>query len=646
MDKCKPSHRGIGECAPLHDLSIDAIDENKYLVILHHHLQHYISNRAIDYDNLRSYPSILFGIETAILSYEACLRGDNMKLFNTHFTQLGAGIPINGLIWMADFETMKFQIQQKLKMGFKCIKIKIGAIDWDKEIQLISQIREHYTWKDIEIRVDANGAFHPDDALDKLQQLAQLDIHSIEQPIRAKQRKALRKLCEDTPIPIALDEELIGNYTINEKAQLLDEICPQYIILKPSLHGGLYGCNEWISLAHDRNIGYWVTSALESDIGLNAIAGWTSTLLQSNYPPSTQHQGLGTGQLFMNNYPLSPLNIHGECLYWGNEADRKFCEEVNEFKHEWHCNSSTIVVNTSGSTGIPKTVHLSKAGMSKSAKRTCDLFVFNQGDTALLCMPIKYIGAKMVAVRAWERGMHLVLSAPSLTPLAHLRSHVDFICMTPLQASETLRHSHQKKLLAQCKVLLLGGGPISSTLEEKLKLLPCAVWSSYGMTETYSHIALRRVNGLSQSKYYQPLPGVCVSLNSAGALIIHDKYTGIGPLETNDTVEILPSGHFLPTGRLDNVVNCGGIKHSLELIENKLSDFPYPFFLTKRPDDKFGEIIVMVHESNLKASAIDAYCRKILNKYEIPKDFVKVEKLPLTENGKPQRWIFYQKNTN
>ena len=641
MDDSTPSHRGIGECAPLHDLSIDAMDEKEYLNVLTTHLDRYIATGTLDSEALRAYPSMLFGIETAILSYKASLRGDFMTLYDTPFTRSGEGIPINGLIWMGDFEKMKSQIEDKLKLGFKCIKIKIGAIDWDKEIHLISQIRNIYSRQDIKIRVDANGAFSPDEALDKLKQLAQYDIHSIEQPIRANQRQAMYDLCSETPIPIALDEELIGNYTYEEKAQLLDDIRPQYIILKPSLHGGIAGCEEWIALARERQIGYWVTSALESDIGLNAIAGWTSSLLQSPYPPTTLHQGLGTGQLFVNNYARTPLRIEGERLYWGRTEDRQFRQEIKKIKEEWHSDSTSITLHTSGSTGTPKEIVVPKVGMEKSAQRTIDFFKFQPGETALLCMPLKYVGAKMVAIRAWMSGMQLLGVSPSLHPFAHLRQPVDFVSLTPLQAYETLQVPRERKLLAGCKNVLLGGGAISPELQQMLDQLPSAVWSSYGMTETYSHIALRHINGTDATPHYQTLPGVHLFTASSGALIIHDTHTGVGPLTTNDMVEMIGEDKFIPLGRLDNIVNCGGIKHTLDTLEMQLNDFPHPFFLAKRQDEKFGEIIVMIYEAKQTYEDSKSFCSTRLHKHAVPKDFIRVDKLPLNENGKPQRWKFF-----
>ncbi len=245
------------------------------------------------------FPSIQIGVEMAFMSLHA---QDPFQLFDTPFTNGKAAIPINGLIWMGDQAFMKQQIKDKLAAGFSCIKMKIGAIDFTSEIALLKKIRLEFNSDEIELRVDANGAFLPEGALEKLKQLATLDIHSIEQPIKQGQLQDMAVLCDQTPLPIALDEELIGVFTSEEKSRLLDTVKPQYIILKPSFIGGFKGTDEWIALAEKRNIGWWVTSALESNIGLNAIAQYTSA------KKSILPQGLGTGSLYTNNIP-SPLVV-------------------------------------------------------------------------------------------------------------------------------------------------------------------------------------------------------------------------------------------------------------------------------------------------------------------------------------------------
>jgi o-succinylbenzoate synthase len=255
---------------------------------------------------LIEFPSIQFGLEMAFLSVS---RQNKFELFPSDFTKGKDSIPINGLIWMGDPVFMKQQIKDKLASGFSCIKLKIGAIDFDNELELIKSIRNEFDAKTIEIRVDANGAFKPNEALEKLKRLSDYNLHSIEQPIRQGQVGDMAQLCSETPLPIALDEELIGVFSVTEKQFLLQTIKPQYIILKPTLVGGFKGSQEWIALAESNQIGWWVTSALESNIGLNAIAQWTYTL-ESQLP-----QGLGTGGLFTNNIQ-SPLVVDsGQLVY-------------------------------------------------------------------------------------------------------------------------------------------------------------------------------------------------------------------------------------------------------------------------------------------------------------------------------------------
>lgn len=294
---------GVGECAPLPALSCDDLPD--YETILEDVCRKTSAEGEIDYEALRPYPSMLFGLETAF----AHLRAGNLCLWHTLFSEGKAGIPINGLIWMGNFDEMYRRIEEKMRLGFRCIKVKIGAIDFGKELELLGHIRRHFTPEQIELRVDANGAFTPADAFHKLKQLDEFNLHSIEQPIRAGQWEEMAALCAVSPFPIALDEELIGINDIRKKEELLDTVRPQYIILKPSLHGGLNGAKEWIRLAEKRNIGWWVTSALESNVGLNAIAQWCATLEPS------MPQGLGTGMLFTDNIDY-PLHIQGDCLWF------------------------------------------------------------------------------------------------------------------------------------------------------------------------------------------------------------------------------------------------------------------------------------------------------------------------------------------
>ena len=286
--------KGTGELAPLPDLSCDRnaypdIPEVKRL-----------AEKALPSvlngtwpDDMLSYPALRFALESAVAEAR-----DELSIFNYQFSIPQVSIPINGLVWMSSFEDMLEQVKVKMAIGFRCIKLKIGAIDWQKEIELIRYVRSCFPKEDLQLRVDANGAFSSEWAMDRLTELSKYDIHSIEQPIRQGQWDEMARLCKESPLAIALDEEMIGVNDPKEKARLLDTIHPQYIVLKPTMHGGISGTFEWIDLANKRGINSWITSALESNIGLRSIA----LLAESVYGPNiTFPQGLGTGQLFTDN---------------------------------------------------------------------------------------------------------------------------------------------------------------------------------------------------------------------------------------------------------------------------------------------------------------------------------------------------------
>ncbi|PRP66093.1 o-succinylbenzoate synthase [Nonlabens agnitus] len=297
------SEKGIGECNLFKGLSSD--DRPDYEEQLQWVCDHIGMKPAEISAALQEWPSILFGYEMAMKSLQS---SDPFTLFPSPFTQQQDHIPINGLVWMGDKEFMMRQLEEKLAAGFDCIKLKIGAIDFDAEMQLLKSIRSRFRESEVTIRVDANGAFEPKEALAKLDEIATYKVHSIEQPIQQGQWKEMAALCEKTPVPIALDEELIGLYASEDRARCLDQIQPQYIILKPALVGGFASSREWINLAGERNIGWWMTSALESNIGLNAIAQFTYTLGVS------MPQGLGTGGLYTNNIE-APLQIKNGALH-------------------------------------------------------------------------------------------------------------------------------------------------------------------------------------------------------------------------------------------------------------------------------------------------------------------------------------------
>jgi len=303
---------GVGECGLFRGLSID--DRPDY----EDKLKWVCNNIELGLDILLAktihFPSIQIGLEQAFLSLQST---SPYKLFVSNFTESNKAIYINGLIWMGDREFMNDQIKEKIAQGFRCLKMKIGAIDFATEVQLLASIRKEFSINDIELRVDANGAFKPSEALEKLKILSNYDLHSIEQPIRQGHYQEMALLCEETPLPIALDEELIGVFDVTKRTKMLQIIKPQYIILKPSLVGGFKESLEWIELAKKSGIGWWVTSALESNIGLNAIAQWTATL------KSSMPQGLGTGGLFTNNFD-SPLEVYKGGLYYNKNKNWNF----------------------------------------------------------------------------------------------------------------------------------------------------------------------------------------------------------------------------------------------------------------------------------------------------------------------------------
>lgn len=303
---------GIGECGILRSLSFD--DRPDYEEKLKWVCENIYLGKDKLWEALREFPSIQFGVEMAFRSLAS---EDPFLLFPSEFTRGEAAIPINGLVWMGEKSFMKEQILQKIKDGFRCIKLKIGAIDFETELDLLKYIRKEFSSEEMEIRVDANGAFKPSEALEKLKQLHEYKLHSIEQPIKQGQYEEMAKLCRESPLSIALDEDLIGVTEVTKKQEILQIIKPDYIIFKPSLIGGLRGTREWIDLAKQQEIGWWITSALESNVGLNAIAQYTFT------HDVEMPQGLGTGGLFTNNFE-APLQVKAGKLYYAPGNEWKF----------------------------------------------------------------------------------------------------------------------------------------------------------------------------------------------------------------------------------------------------------------------------------------------------------------------------------
>lgn len=307
---------GIGECALFKGLSID--DKPDYEDKLQWLCNNIQLNKEFLLKKLYEFPSIQFGLEQALLSINS---DDKFELFSSSFTKGKGSIAINGLIWMGNKTFMQKQVKEKLASGFTTIKLKIGAIDFESELNLLKSIRNEFNSKEIELRVDANGAFNSSTALEKLKRLSDLELHSIEQPIKVGQWHEMANLCQNTPLDIALDEELIGVFDKSDKEKMMQTIKPQFIILKPSLIGGFRGSDEWIKIAKNNNVGWWITSALESNIGLNAIAQYAFTL--GNKMP----QGLGTGGLFSNNFN-SPLVVENGALHYKMSSKNKWVDSI------------------------------------------------------------------------------------------------------------------------------------------------------------------------------------------------------------------------------------------------------------------------------------------------------------------------------
>ena len=311
---------------------------------------------------------------------------------------------------------------------------------------------------------------------------------------------------------------------------------------------------------------------------------------------------------------------------------------LDEFLGEWNNDSDYVHVQTSGSTGAPKPMLVEKRLMLNSARITCDFLGLREGDTALLCMSLDYIAGKMMVVRSLERRLQLITVAPSGHPLADLSlqpSALSFAAMVPMQVYNALQVPAECERLKQIRHLIIGGGAIDDALAAALKSFPHHVRSTYGMTETLSHIALRRLNGAEASDYYTPFPSVKVSLNDESCLVIDAPLVCSERLVTNDIAE-LSEGRFRILGRKDNVICSGGIKIQTEQVERQLrSHLSQPFLITKRPDEKFGEVVVLLTEGPVDEAR--AVCERILPKYFQPKAYLHVDKIPLTETGKPAR---------
>ncbi len=604
---CENGITGIGECAPLRGLSLDNFDQ------IESKLEEVCANPKLfinDLSSLKDFPSIRFGLEMACFDLK---NGGGQNYYGSFDS-----IEINGLIWMGNPDFMMGQVEQKLDEGWTCIKLKIGALDFDSELDILRSIRSRFSRDELELRVDINGAFTENDVREKLNRLAEFDLHSIEQPIQPGQWDLLAELCESSPIPIALDEELIPLINDAERIEMLENVNPQYLVLKPSLLGGFSETKKWIRMAKERNIGWWITSALESNIGLNAIAQWTAKMKPDGF------QGLGTGQLFTNNIP-SPLTVKSGKI---STDQSKIWNDVNQFISEWYSTNIEMDLKTSGSTGKPKSISVKKDWMQNSAELTRKTFGLKKGDSALLCMPMKYVAGKMMVVRALELGLDLKVVEPSSNPLKNMDEIIDFAAMVPFQLENSLND------LDQVKTLIVGGGQVSQQLIEKLQKISTQIFETYGMTETLTHVAIKPLNGPNISDLFRALDGIHFEKDDRGCLAIHASALNPVPIVTNDLVELIDENSFRWLGRFDNVINSGGVKIIPELVEAKLlSIIPNNrFFINGESDESLGEKVVLVVEGNVIEISFDS-----LEKFEKPKEIYFISEFLETESGKIRR---------
>ena len=603
---------GIGECAPLPGLSLDDFNQ------IESKLDEVCGNLGLfiqDLSLLQYFPSIRFGLEMEHLDLK---NGGGQTYYDSPFTSSHSPISINGLIWMGDTDFMIPQVEEKLAEGWRCIKIKIGALDFDKECQILRLIRSEFSRDDVELRVDANGAFTENNVKEKLDRLAEFDLYSIEQPIQPGQWDLLSELCQCSSVPIALDEELIPLVEETERIKMLDKANPQYLVLKPSLLGGFYESEKWIQLAEERNINWWITSALESNIGLNAISQWTAKMKPDEF------QGLGTGQLFTNNIP-SPLKVKSGKLY---SDEVPIFQDVNQFISEWMNGNDEMMLQTSGSTGTPKPITVKKDWMKNSARLTGRTFGLKEGDSALLCMPMKYVAGKMMVVRALELELDLKVVEPCSNPLKNINEPINFAAMVPLQLENSLKD------LAKVKKLIVGGGQVNSKLEEKLQSVSTHVYETYGMTETLTHVAIKPLNGPSKSDVFRALDDIHFELDGRGCLVINAPKMNPKPVITNDFIDLVDEKSFRWLGRYDNIINSGGIKIIPEVVEAKLSSIVpnRRFFIAGKSDKSLGEKVVLVVEGK----SMDISC-KSLDKFEQPKEIHFIPEFVETKSGKIHR---------
>ncbi len=607
---------GMGECAPLPGLGLDDISAlEPKLEEVCARIGHYLEmTRAGQAGDLAAFPAIRFALEMALRDLENGGRGVWFPA-----PEPPPRLEINGLVWMGDEDFMRGQIARKLAEGWGCIKIKIGGIDFSRELALLRFIRERKGPDELELRLDANGAFTPEEAPEKLRALAEFAPHSIEQPIAAGQWPQMAELRRVSPVPVALDEELLPLVTAEERAAMLDLVRPHHLVLKPSLLGGFTETERWIGLAESRGIGWWITSALESNAGLAAITQWTQKRAPKGF------QGLGTGALFVNNLPASQQVRRGELIREETPAHAG----AHRFCAEWLGPAETVELRTSGTTGAPRTIRMPKRAMAASARLTAEALNVGAGARALLCLPVHYVAGKMMIVRALVIGWDLRVVEPCANPLAGMDETFDFAAMTPMQLAAALDAGDLEKV----RTLIVGGAPVPPGLAARLRGVRTRVFETWGMTETASHVALRRL-GEEEDAPFTALPGVSFSLDGRGCLVVRAAHLGGEPIRTNDLAGLAGPRAFRWLGRADDVINTGGVKVFPAEVERKLAAAlgGREFFVAGAPDPKLGERVTLFIEGPPEELPEDLFAP--LNRYERPREVRFLPRFRRTASGK------------
>lgn len=634
-------------------------------------------------------PAVRFCVEMAAWDLH---HGGQGIVGPSSFTRAEATIDINGLVWMASVADMERQFRSLIDQGYTTLKCKVGHHDWQDELSLLQKLRKEFP--SLTFRVDANGAWSLgslSEAKAKLEALAQIDIHSIEQPLHPEDRAGLAELCASNILPIALDESLIGVTDLVQRVKLLDEIQPQYLVLKPSLIGGIDGATVWSQLAKQRDINWWATSALESNVGLSAIAQWVGS--QVNDLP----QGLGTGGLFDNNVPGTTEVVQGR-LTWtggvGNEGWRPWVRDAvshdsgcgcglhtpkgqitcgnqswpasaigaKEFqrtqsrKAPWRSDVAEVwrrwcleeepgmEVETSGSTGEPKRIVHSRQAVKSSAWDTIRHFGLTPGTRAVSALPANFVAGQAMIIRALLGQWSLHLMEPTSIP--SWEGYMDFVALTPHQAWGWVQQGH-----GQTNTLLLGGGPLSTPLVSALLESGRVqeIWEGFGMSETITHVALRKIDHPDDlNRAFHPLPGIVIGTNEHGCAVIHAPDREVLHFETTDQIEELDNGGFVWLGRQDDVMNSGGVLiHPSELeraFEQWMPGWVSDWVAFARPDDMLGDAVIFrvdgTPPDHVDLPSLSEEWRKhfksTLGAKKAPR-LIEFKPIPRTERGKIKR---------